>query len=60
MIRIGVLLSILVGAANPGERASPANQAESRSANLPQYTADGQLKFPANYREWVYLSTGST
>jgi len=24
----------------------------------PQYTADGQMKFPANYREWVYLSTG--
>ena len=24
----------------------------------PQYTADGQLKFPENYREWVYLTTG--
>lgn len=24
----------------------------------PQYTADGQMKFPVNYREWVYLSTG--
>lgn len=24
----------------------------------PQYTADNQLKFPENYREWVYLSTG--
>ena len=22
------------------------------------YTADGRLPFPANYREWVYLSTG--
>jgi hypothetical protein len=43
MIRIGVLLGI------------PANPVP---ANLPQYTADGQLKFPANYREWVYLSTG--
>jgi len=54
---LAVLLSI-VGAANPGERASPANQANPVPANLPQYTADGQLKFPANYREWVYLSTG--
>ena len=24
----------------------------------PQYTSDGQLKLPENYREWVYLSTG--
>ena len=24
----------------------------------PQYTSDGQLKFPEHYREWVYLTTG--
>lgn len=24
----------------------------------PQYTADGQLKLPENYREWIYLSSG--
>jgi len=24
----------------------------------PEYTADNQLKFPDDYREWVYLSTG--
>jgi hypothetical protein len=24
----------------------------------PQYTADGELKFPENYREWIYLTTG--
>lgn len=24
----------------------------------PQYTSDGQLKLPEDYREWVYLSTG--
>ena len=28
------------------------------SANSPGYTADGNLKFPANYREWVYLTSG--
>ncbi len=22
------------------------------------YTADGQMKFPANYREWIYLTSG--
>ena len=24
----------------------------------PSYTEDGQLKFPADYREWVFLSSG--
>jgi cytochrome P460 len=24
----------------------------------PQYTGDGQLKLPENYREWVYLTSG--
>jgi hypothetical protein len=24
----------------------------------PEYTADGQLKLPENYREWVYLTSG--
>lgn len=26
--------------------------------NLPEYTSDGKMKFPANYREWVYLTSG--
>jgi len=24
----------------------------------PEYTSDGQLKFPETYRQWVYLTTG--
>src|SRR5580698_806664 len=24
----------------------------------PQFNADGELKFPENYRQWVYLTTG--
>ncbi|HWF46425.1 MAG TPA: cytochrome P460 family protein [Bryobacteraceae bacterium] len=28
------------------------------SADGPEYTADGQLKFPGNYREWVFLTSG--
>jgi hypothetical protein len=27
---------------------------------VPTYTRDGGLKMPEHYREWVYLSTGST
>jgi hypothetical protein len=26
---------------------------------VPQYTSDAQLKFPADYREWIFLSSGS-
>jgi len=26
--------------------------------NSPVYTTDGKLVFPANYREWIYLTTG--
>ena len=28
------------------------------STQAPTYTADGRLIFPANYREWVYLTSG--
>ena len=35
----------------------PARRAEN-SSNLPTYTPDGKLNFPANYREWVYLTSG--
>ena len=24
----------------------------------PSYTTDGKLKYPVNYREWVFLSSG--
>jgi hypothetical protein len=26
--------------------------------SMPEYTSNGQLKFPESYREWVYLTTG--
>jgi hypothetical protein len=34
----------------------PANPAPAMHG--PTYTSDGKLEMPANYREWVYLSTG--
>jgi len=33
-------------------------QTASGPASAPQYAADGKMKLPENYREWVYLSTG--
>src|SRR5579864_6082665 len=32
--------------------------AQSPSAAAPEYTEDGQMKLPENYRQWVYLTTG--
>lgn len=45
-----VLIPVLMGAGAPGQTANPPDG--------PQYTADGRMLFPANYREWVYLSSG--
>jgi hypothetical protein len=33
-------------------------QTATDSGSRLQYTADAQLKFPTNYREWVYLTSG--
>jgi hypothetical protein len=44
------LIPALMGAGAPAQTANPPDG--------PQYTADGQMLFPAKYREWVYLSSG--
>jgi len=31
---------------------------QASTANVPEYTADARMKFPAHYREWVYLTSG--
>jgi hypothetical protein len=35
-----------------------ASVAASAAAQTPAYTPDGRLKFPDNYREWIFLSAG--
>jgi len=35
-----------------------AQNTSNNTSSSPTYTADGQLVFPANYREWIYLSSG--
>jgi len=40
-----------------GSLSSTAQSGE-KALSAPSYTADGQLVFPANYREWIYLSSG--
>lgn len=51
-IMVGLGMSALAMAAI-APRASSNNE-----SNVPVYTQDGNLKFPANYREWVYLTSG--
>ncbi|HEX8836481.1 MAG TPA: cytochrome P460 family protein [Candidatus Acidoferrum sp.] len=48
-------LAVVLAAIAP--RASSNNE-DSSGANAPVYAADGNLKFPANYREWIYLTSG--
>ena len=38
--------------------ASPGSPPSSTTNHDPSYTADGELRLPEDYREWVYLSSG--
>jgi hypothetical protein len=51
---IALLVSALFLSLWSGRHAS----ADSKPANLPAYTADGKLVLPANYRDWIFLSSG--
>jgi len=55
-----VLLSLaLVTALGLSGRASAGATAGARTnTNLPRYTSDAKLLLPANYRQWVFLSSG--
>jgi hypothetical protein len=57
MIRYCTLLclSALLMTQSPAQDAIKAVPNHSTS---PVYTSDGRLVFPANYREWIYLTTG--
>jgi len=50
-------LALLFPAQYNSKTAAQANENTS-TAQTPTYTSDGRLLFPANYREWVYLTSG--
>jgi len=58
MKRTCMLLFLLVAALSLAARIPQAGANKLNGVNTPMYTADGNLKFPAHYREWVYLSSG--
>jgi hypothetical protein len=39
-------------------RPSVVHAAPQSQSDLPSFTAGGKLEFPANYREWIYLTSG--
>jgi len=52
LLAVALLLPVH-GSPNPA-----AGQPPAATADLPTFTDDGRLIFPANYREWVYLTSG--
>jgi hypothetical protein len=53
------ILTIVIGIAILGSLAASARQASnSNPGTTPSYTADGELRLPENYRQWVYVTTG--
>ncbi|HYX52464.1 MAG TPA: cytochrome P460 family protein [Candidatus Limnocylindrales bacterium] len=57
LIAIGVFIMIAIAVAWTGKSAKADTQAAT-NANLPVYSADGKLALPANYRDWVFLTSG--
>ncbi len=57
MIRCSVLLC-LSAMLLAQSSAKDAPKAAINNSGAPVYTSDGGLVFPANYREWIYLTTG--
>jgi hypothetical protein len=58
-VAVAALLAVVtafgLNARHPGARDAVGTRSD---ANLPAYTHDGKLQLPANYREWVFLSSG--
>ena len=52
-----VLAFSVLAATLAAVKPQPSTNNES-SPNVPVYTSDGNLKFPTQYREWMYLTSG--
>jgi hypothetical protein len=56
MLRSALLLFLL--AVVPQSSPSRSEAATPAATDAPIYTADGQLKMPEHYREWIFLTSG--
>jgi cytochrome P460 len=55
LVILAISLVLMLGNAL---RTTSAQGPTARSSESPQFTQDGKLEFPANYREWIYLTSG--
>jgi hypothetical protein len=51
-------LAFLFPAQYDSKTTPPQGAENTSSTQTPTYTEDGRLLFPANYREWIYLTSG--
>ena len=58
MKRTWMVIALAAGALALVAAAGQTSSNKETSPNAPVYTADGNLKFPAQYREWVYVTSG--
>jgi hypothetical protein len=56
--RLLLCLALLFPAQYDSKTAAAQANENTSATQLPTYTTDGRLLFPANYREWVYLTSG--
>jgi len=54
----GLLLAAVAGLSLNRSREPVVQAAGPELSDKPVFTSDGKLEFPANYREWVYLTSG--
>lgn len=56
-INVFLCLALLLSPDPVSSGAGSTQGGEATSTSAPSYTADGRLLFPANYREWIFLSS---
>ncbi|MGA7289798.1 MAG: cytochrome P460 family protein [Terriglobales bacterium] len=52
------LAAMLVARSSAKDATKDAGNTAPNNSTAPVYMADGRLVFPANYREWIYLTSG--
>jgi|SRR6516225_6004846 hypothetical protein len=57
-MRIIIVVVIALGLLVYGGLRSSTAQSDTPSAETPHYTQDGKLEFPAEYRNWIFLTAG--
>jgi cytochrome P460 len=58
MLRFWLLIAVAAFLFALSGSKTPVTAQSGNSPAAPVYTADGELVFPPNYREWTYLTTG--